>query len=161
MVEKTPSISVNKLAEFMTAGPARQRQILKDRKYPTEFKGMYYKDAAESIAKVLASNLEDVGALTTQKLILEQTVTDKIGTQRRITANMDALARWRNRIVELLNNHVMMLPDQGVVIVIHLAGGANGEASAAISQADGPFAVVEPAPELPFDHPGQEQSPLE
>jgi hypothetical protein len=75
--------------------------------------------------------------------------------------DMDALARWRNRIVELLDNHLMMLPQQGVVVIIHLAGGANGEASAAISQADGPFAVVEPAPELPFDHPEQEQSPPE
>jgi hypothetical protein len=91
MVEKAPSISVNKLAEFMTASPARQRQILKDRKYPTEYKGMYYKEAAESIAQVIASNLEDVAALGNQKLVLEQIVTDKIGTQRRIQSNIDAL----------------------------------------------------------------------
>lgn len=98
MPAKAPSISVNKLAEFMTAQPARQRQILKDRKYPTEFKGMYYKEATESIAQVIASNLEDVSRLSTQKLTLEQVVTDKIGTQRRIAANIDALEGFESML---------------------------------------------------------------
>lgn len=75
--------------------------------------------------------------------------------------DMDALARWRNSIIELLDSHLMMLPEQGLIVIIHLAGGANGSASAAISQANGPFVVVEPAPELPLDHPEQPQSPPE
>ena len=36
-----PRISVNKLAEYMGAKAARQRQILRDQKYPTDYKGMY------------------------------------------------------------------------------------------------------------------------
>ena len=58
--EKSPQISVNKLAEFMMAKGARQRQILKDQKFPTDFKGMYYKEASESVAHSLASNLENL-----------------------------------------------------------------------------------------------------
>lgn len=91
MPDKAPSISVNKLAEFMSASPARQRQILKDRKYPTEFKGMYYREATESISLVLARNLEDISSLANQKAALEQITTDKVGTQRRIAANIDAI----------------------------------------------------------------------
>jgi hypothetical protein len=91
MVVKPPSISLNKLAEFMTANPARQRQILKDQKYPTEFKGMYYKDASESIGQVIAGNLEDLSPLSNQKAVLEQITTDKVGTNRRIQSNIDAI----------------------------------------------------------------------
>lgn len=91
MTTKPPSISANKLAEFIFAGPARQRQILKDQKFPTEFKGMYYREAAESISRVIAGNLEDLSPLENQKDILEQVVTDKVGTQRRIDANIDAI----------------------------------------------------------------------
>src|SRR5689334_23054807 len=48
-----PRISVNKLAEFIDAKAARQRQILRDQKFPSEFKGMYYREAAETIAVCL------------------------------------------------------------------------------------------------------------
>ncbi len=48
-----PRISINKLAEFTAAKAARQRQILRDQKYPTEFKGMYYKESSEAIASCI------------------------------------------------------------------------------------------------------------
>ena len=50
MSNQTPRISVNKLAEFVGARGARQRQILKDQKYPTDYKAMYHKEAAEAIS---------------------------------------------------------------------------------------------------------------
>jgi len=46
----SPRISVNKLAEFMTAKPARQRQILRDQKYPSDFKVVFYKEASEGMS---------------------------------------------------------------------------------------------------------------
>jgi hypothetical protein len=81
---KTPRISVNKLAEFMEAKGGRQRQILKDQKYPTDYKGMYHKEAAEAIASCLSKNLEDLDIIDRAIALLEQAKPQKIGTQRRV-----------------------------------------------------------------------------
>jgi hypothetical protein len=86
-----PRISVNKLAEFIDAKAARQRQILRDQKFPTEFKGMYYKEASEAIAICIASSLENTSVIERTIAVLEQQNPDRIGTQRRIQANIDAL----------------------------------------------------------------------
>jgi len=86
-----PHISVNKLAEFIDAKAARQRQILRDQKFPTDYKGMYYREAAETIATVIASNLENTSIIEKTIASLEQQNPDKIGTQRRIQSNIDAL----------------------------------------------------------------------
>jgi hypothetical protein len=90
-VVNKPRISVNKLAEFIDAKAARQRQILRDQKFPSEFKGMYYREAAESISVCLASNLENTSVIERTIASLEQQNPDKIGTQRRIQSNIDAL----------------------------------------------------------------------
>lgn len=87
----TPRISVNKLAEYVVSKGGRQRQILRDQKYPQDFKGMYYKEAAEAIAACVASNLEDMSSIERALRVLEQATPDKIGTQRRINANIDAI----------------------------------------------------------------------
>lgn len=92
---KAPRISVNKLCEFMTAKAARQRQILRDQKYPTDFKGVYYKEATEAIAASVASNLENLKPVENAIKVLGQLTPDKIGTQRRIAANMDALESFQ------------------------------------------------------------------
>jgi hypothetical protein len=86
-----PRISVNKLAEFIDAKAARQRQILRDQKFPTEFKGMYYKESTEAISTCISSNLENTGIIERTIASLEQQTPDKIGTQRRIQSNIDAL----------------------------------------------------------------------
>ena len=101
LMAKPPSISINKLAEFMFAGTSRQRQILKDCKYPTDFKGMYYKEADESISAAIASNLEDLSKITNQIAILEQMSPEKLGTQRRITSNIDALERFMGMVDDI------------------------------------------------------------
>ena len=90
-----PRISVNKLTEYMDAKAARQRQILRDQKYPTDFKGPYYREAAEAIASCLASNGDDVQILDRVIAKLEQLAPETIGTQRRIAANIDALENFR------------------------------------------------------------------
>jgi hypothetical protein len=101
MSNKTPRISVNKLAEFMEAKGARQRQILRDQKYPTDYKGMYHKEAAEAIALSIASNLEDLSPIDRAVALLEQARPQKIGTQRRVAANLDALETFRLMLDEV------------------------------------------------------------
>ncbi len=58
--QKEPRISLNKLCEFMTANVTRQRSIIRDQKFPQDYKKVYYKEAQESVAHYLASNLEDI-----------------------------------------------------------------------------------------------------
>jgi hypothetical protein len=86
-----PHISVNKLAEFNEAKGARQRAILRDQKYPDGFKGMYHREAAEAISLYLASHMEDSSHIDRAITLLEQRKPEKIGTQRRVAANLDAL----------------------------------------------------------------------
>jgi hypothetical protein len=76
-----PRLSVNKLAEFIDAKAARQRQILRDQKFPSEFKGMYYKEATEAISICIASNLENTSIIERTIATLDQQKPDKIGTQ--------------------------------------------------------------------------------
>lgn len=90
-----PRISVNKLAEFIGAKARRQRQILRDQKYPTDYKGMYYREASESIASYISSNLEKASIIDRAIAVLEQSHPEKIGTRRRIEANIDALETFR------------------------------------------------------------------
>ena len=93
--DKPPRISVNKLAEFMLAKAGRQRQILRDQKYPTDFKGMFHKEAAESIATCIASGLENVDVLDKRIAVLDQMECEKMGAQRRVNANIDALESFK------------------------------------------------------------------
>lgn len=96
-----PRISVNKLAEFIDAKAARQRQILRDQKFPSDFKGMYYKEAAETIALCIESNLENTAIIERTIQTLEQQTTDKIGTQRRIQSNIDALETFESMLDDI------------------------------------------------------------
>ena len=82
-----PRISVNNLAEFITAKAARQRQILRDQKFPQDYKVMYYKEASEAISICIGSNIEITAIIERTISNLEQQNSDKIGTQRRIAAN--------------------------------------------------------------------------
>jgi hypothetical protein len=99
--DTTPRISVNKLAEYIVSKGGRQRQILRDQKFPTEYKGPYYKEAAEPIAAVLADNLEDLTPITKAINVLNQMQPEKIGTQRRINSNIDALESFEAMLDEI------------------------------------------------------------
>ena len=54
-----PKISVNKLGEYLTATPARRRQIVRDQKDPPACKTARYQDAREAITGHIASGLRD------------------------------------------------------------------------------------------------------
>lgn len=105
MVNK-PSISANKLGEYIVSRGARQRKILSDRKYPDpEFNiGMYHREASEAIASYISGGAVDPTPINRQLQTLSQIVTDKVGTARRINANIDALERF----AEMLDNIDLM-----------------------------------------------------
>lgn len=75
----------------MASKATRQRQILHDQKYPTDYKTVYYKESSEAIALSVAANLDDLQPIYNAQKLLGQKSSDKIGTQRRIAANLDAL----------------------------------------------------------------------
>jgi hypothetical protein len=99
MVNK-PSISVNKLGGYIISKGARQRKILHDRKYPDpDFQmGMYHKEASDAVAAYLADGAVDPSPLDKALHSLAQMTSDKIGTERRINANIDALERFNTML---------------------------------------------------------------
>ena len=96
-----PRLSVNKLCEYTEAGPTRQRQILRDQKFPTDFKRMFYREAGDAIAQCLASALEDTEVLVRAVSLLEQMPADKVGTARRISANIDAVETFADMLDDI------------------------------------------------------------
>lgn len=98
-----PSISVNKLGEYIMSRGARQRKILKDRKYPDpDFQiGMYHREASEAVTRYLAAGAIDAAPLDEALRRLEQQPAEKIGTSRRILANIDALERFNDMLDDI------------------------------------------------------------
>ncbi|RFP23127.1 hypothetical protein D0T25_06985 [Duganella sp. BJB488] len=61
-MNEEPKISINKLGEYMTATPARRRQIVRDQKNPPVFKAARYRAAREAIVGYIESGMVDDGA---------------------------------------------------------------------------------------------------
>lgn len=61
MTKNTPKMTVNKLGEFLTANPARQRRILEQLKYPKEnkFGATSYTEAREAIKNYFLSDFNE------------------------------------------------------------------------------------------------------
>lgn len=100
---KGPAISVNKLAEYMVSKALRQRNILHDRKYPDEefSKGMYHKECAEAVSQYISNGCIDQSPIDKAILILKQQNPEKIGTARRINANIDALESFQEMLDDI------------------------------------------------------------
>ncbi|WP_374397115.1 hypothetical protein [Sphingopyxis sp.] len=54
--------------------------------------------------------------------------------------DLGEIVLWRNRLVQALNTHLVMLPHIGSVLLVTLAN-AEGNASCVFAKADGPFAI--------------------
>lgn len=102
MVNK-PSISINKLGEYIVSRAARQRKILHDRKYPDpEFQmGAYHRDASEAVSQYISNGAIDTTPIDRALQILSQQVPEKVGTARRINANIDALERFNSMLDDI------------------------------------------------------------
>lgn len=92
----TPRISINKLAEYMVSKAARQRKLLKDRKYPDEDfnMGMYHREAGEAVSRYLISDQLSTDNIDNQISIIKQQTPTAIGTQRRLNSNIEAMERF-------------------------------------------------------------------
>lgn len=93
---KQPRISVNKLAEYMVSKAARQRKLLKQRKYPDDDfnAGMYHREATEAVAQYLVSDQLSTDPIDNRILAIAQLKPDKLGTQRRLNSNLESLERF-------------------------------------------------------------------
>lgn len=65
-------ISINKLGEYMTATPARRKQILRDQKSPPTFKAARYKPARDAIVEFLGKGMSSENELLTKADALRQ-----------------------------------------------------------------------------------------
>lgn len=88
-----PSISVNKLAEYIISKGGRQRKLLHDRKYPDEEfnSGMYHGEAADSVINYVVNGCDDPSYITKVIASMKQLTPTKVGTARRINSNIDSL----------------------------------------------------------------------
>jgi hypothetical protein len=98
-----PELSVNKLAEYIVSKGARQRKLLRDRKYPDpDFQmGMFHREASESVRRYIADGCVDAVPIENQIAVLKQQTPGKIGTIRRVNANIDALDRFLDMLDDL------------------------------------------------------------
>lgn len=96
MTINQPRISVNKLAEYMVSKAARQRKLLRDRKYPDEDfnMGMYHREASEAVSRYLISDQLSTDHIDNQISIIKQQTPAAIGTQRRLNSNIEAMERF-------------------------------------------------------------------
>ena len=90
---KHPVISVNKLGEYIVCRAARQRALLRQRKYPDpDFKlGTFHREAMDAIQQYLASGAIDPRTIENTLNSLNQRAPTKIGSIRRIDSNIDRL----------------------------------------------------------------------
>jgi hypothetical protein len=95
-VAKDPSISLNRLALYINSKSARQREILRQRKYPEEeFNlGTYHIESREAISQYLAEGADDTSTIHKRIQNLTQLAPTKVGTQRRVNSNIDVLERF-------------------------------------------------------------------
>jgi len=98
-----PTISVNKLAEYIVSRAARQRKILHDRKYPDpDFAmGAYYREAEECIQQYLNDGADDQSPLEMRLRVLNQASPEKIGTIRRINSNIAGIERFQTMLDDI------------------------------------------------------------
>lgn len=98
-----PELSVNKLAEYIVSKGARQRRLLRDRKYPDpDFQmGMYHREASDAVKRYIADGCIDAVPVENQVGILKQLAPEKMGTIRRVNANIDALERFLDMLDDI------------------------------------------------------------
>jgi hypothetical protein len=85
----------------MIAPPPRQRTIIRDQKYPSDYKGPYHREALEVISSCLGNGLTDLSSLDRQISILRQKVPATPQAQIRINTNIEAIEAFENMLDEI------------------------------------------------------------
>jgi hypothetical protein len=93
-IRQEPRISLNKLAEYITATPTRKDTILKQQKYPKDYMVTYYAEAERIVVGYLSYNdLADRNKLFegVQRLQYQLAETTKSEEKKRLDSNLAAL----------------------------------------------------------------------
>ena len=101
---KNPVISVNRLGEYLICRAARQRDLIRQRKFPdpdVNVLGMYYREATDAIQKYIAEGCADGQIIANALNHLQQMPAEKIGTRRRIDSNIDRLESFEEMLDDL------------------------------------------------------------
>lgn len=97
---QAPRISVNKLAEYLTATPARRKTILTDQKHPSDFKVARYKEATQAISRFIAGGCSDPSILAaTEEYLRGRNPQSAFQAQDR-DLSLDALQAFREAYAE-------------------------------------------------------------
>lgn len=95
---KKPRLSVNKLGEYLIAGPARRHRIIYDAKFPSDVIVPFYTPAEEAIAQFIAGGMHDISTLENRIRTLGQSHAQTVWDQRRINSNIDAIESFMNMV---------------------------------------------------------------
>ena len=92
-MRKNPTISVNKLGEYIVGRAALHRTLLRNRKYPdSDFTlGLFHRESRGAIRDYLADGALDATSVESALRALEQQSPTKTGTARRICSNIKRL----------------------------------------------------------------------
>jgi hypothetical protein len=90
-----------KLGEYMVSKARRQNKILRDQKFPPDYKTTYYREAQEAISLFLAGNMEDITILERKIQLLDQMDAPKVQESRRLTGNIESIESFMNLIDEI------------------------------------------------------------
>lgn len=92
-VRATPRVSINKLGEYLKAGPARRRKIVQDQKRPPTFQVIRYTEAESAIVESLLA--DDVTVLDDAVDALQSTTPISKYDDQRITLCIEAIEAFR------------------------------------------------------------------
>ncbi len=113
-----PRISVNKMAQYVTSRATRQNQILRTAKFPPDYITAYYREAAEAVARFLASDMTDFAILDNAQNALSQKAATNVYETRRIGGNIDALETFAGMLDDI--NFGGATPALGATTAPHL-----------------------------------------
>lgn len=93
-VRRNPRMALNALAQYMAAPPARREAILRDQKYPADFRVLWYDYANRAILSYLLDSDRDGGILTTAEQRIRALPADDRNESQKLRDNADAVAAF-------------------------------------------------------------------
>lgn len=103
MAKDEPSISANKLGEYMTATAPRRRRILIQQKYPSDYITTRYKESQELIQQFSTGTGLGTAWLRTKAAEIKARPAFKEYTKRTLALNSDALIQFAD-FIDALND---------------------------------------------------------
>ena len=92
---------MNKLGEYIISKAARQKAILYNQKYPSDYMTPFYDDATEAISLFIAGEMENPAILENRIKALGQTPINTTWQQRRTLGNIEAIETFMGMIDDL------------------------------------------------------------